>query len=104
MSKAYQGMAVLRKLKDITLENSLLTIYNSFTCPHLDYVHINYHQANNGSFCQKIQFIKYQAALAIIGAIHGTSQTKLYNEFRKRVNETQAMIQVSLLFFQNTIE
>ena len=32
------------------------------------------------NFCEKIESIQYQAALAITGAIHGTSQTKLYKE------------------------
>ena len=35
---------------------------------------------NTTSLCQKIESILYQAALAITGAIHETSQTKLYNE------------------------
>ena len=80
MSKAYKGIAVLRKLQNIIPRNSLLTIYKSFIRPHLDYGDIIYHQPNNGSFCQKIESIQYQAALAITGAIHGTSQTKLYKE------------------------
>ena len=79
-SKAYKGIAVLRKLQNIIPRNSLLTIYKSFIRPHLDYGDIIYHQPNNGSLCQKIESIQYQAALAITGAIHGTSQTKLYNE------------------------
>ena len=80
MSKAYKGMAALRKLQNIIPRNSLLTIYKSFIRPHLDYGDIIYHQPNNGSFCQKIESIQYQAALAITGAIHGTSQAKLYKE------------------------
>ena len=80
MSKAYKGIAVLRKLQNIMLRNSLLTIYKSFICPHLDYGDIVYRQPNNVRLCQKIESIQYQAALAITGAIHETSQTKLYNE------------------------
>ena len=80
MSKAYKGIAVLRKLQKIIPRNSLLTMYKSFIRPDLDYCDIIYHQPNNGSFCQKIESIQYQAALAITGAIHGTSQTKLYKE------------------------
>ena len=80
MSKAYKGIAVLRKLQNIIPRNSLLTIYKSFIRPHLDYGDIIYHQPNNGSLCQKIESIQYQAALAITGAIHGTSLTKLYNK------------------------
>ena len=79
MSKAYKGKDVLRKLQNIIPRNSLLTIYKSFICPHLDYGDI-YHQPNTGSFCQKIESIQYQAALAITGAVHGASQTKLFNE------------------------
>ena len=96
MSKAYKGIAARRKLQNIIPRNSLLTIYKSFIRPHLDYGDIVYHPPNNRSFCQKIESIQYQAALAITGAIRGTS--------RNRVNETQAMVQASLLFFQNTIE
>ena len=78
--KAYKGIVVLRKLQNTILRNSLLTIYKSFIRPHLDYGGITYHQPNNGSFCQKIESIQYQAALEITSAIHGTSLTKLYNE------------------------
>ena len=34
----------------------------------------------NDSFCSKIESIQYNAALAITGAIQGTSQTKLYRK------------------------
>ena len=80
MSKAYKGIAALRKLQNIIPRNSLLTIYKSFIRPLLDYGDIIYHQPNNGSFCQKIESIQYQAAQAIPGTIHETSQTKLYKE------------------------
>ena len=80
MSKAYKGIAALRKLQNIVPRNSLLTIYKSFIRPHLDYGVIIYDQPNNGSFCRKIKSIQYQAALAITGARHGTSVTKLYKE------------------------
>ena len=80
MSKAYKGIAALRKLQNIIPRNSLLTIYKSFIRPHLDYDDIIYHQLNNGSFCQKIESVQYQAAIATTGAIYGTSQTKLCKE------------------------
>ena len=72
----------MRKLQNIIPENYIQTIHISFILPppHLDDGDINYHQPKNRSFCQKIEFIQYQAALAITGVIHGTSQTNLYNE------------------------
>ena len=53
-----------------------------FVRPHLDYGDIIYDQSNNKSFCNKIQYkrVQYNAALAITGAIRGTSQAKLYHE------------------------
>ena len=51
-----------------------------FIRPHFDYCDVIYDQPNNESFCSKIEQIQYNAALAITGAIRGTSQTKLYSE------------------------
>ena len=79
MTKACKGIAVLRKLQNITPRNSLLTIHELFIRPHLG--DVIYQQPNNGSLCQKIESIQYQSALAISGATHGISQKKtLYNE------------------------
>ena len=35
---------------------------------------------HNETFCSKLESVQFNAALAITGAIHGTSQTKLYVE------------------------
>ena len=35
MSKAYKGIAILRKLQNIIARNCVLTIYKSFICPPL---------------------------------------------------------------------
>ena len=60
--------------------NSLITIYKSFIRPHLDYGAIIFDQPENESFCKKIESVQYNAALAITGAIQGTSREKLYKE------------------------
>ena len=59
---------------------SLIAIYKSFIRPHLDYSDIIYDQPNNQRFCNLIERVQYNAALAITGAIKGTSQLKIYNE------------------------
>ena len=51
-----------------------MTIYKSFIRPHLDYGDVTYDQAYNASFQQKVESIQYNAALAIRGAIIGTSK------------------------------
>ena len=80
MSKAMKGIGIIKKLSKVLPRHSLVTIYKSFVRPHLDYGDIIYDQPNNESFNQKIERIQYTAALAITGAIRGTSQKKLYDE------------------------
>ena len=60
--------------------SSLLTIYKSFVRPHLDYGDVIYDQPNNSSLSDKVESVQYNAVLAIIGAIGGTSKEKLYLE------------------------
>ena len=60
--------------------DTLLTICKSFVRPCLDCGEIIYDQPQNESFCNKLESIQYNAALAITGAIQRTSKTKLYKE------------------------
>ena len=60
--------------------SSLLTIYKSFVWPLLDYDDGIYDQRNNSSLSDKIESVQYNAALALTGAIRGTSKEKLYQE------------------------
>ena len=46
----------------------------------IDYGDITYDQPNKQSFSNKIEVVQYNAALAIINAIKGTSRTKLHKE------------------------
>ena len=48
--------------------------------PLIDYGDIIYDQPNNESFCEKLESVQYKAALAITGAIQGTSRDKIYQE------------------------
>ena len=77
MTKAMKGIGVIKLLSKILPRHSLLRIYKSFVRPHLAYGYILYDQPNNKCFCLKIEAVQYNAALAITGAIKGTSQIKL---------------------------
>ena len=81
ISKVYRGIGIIKKLQSKLPRNALLTIYKSFIRPHLDYGDIVYDQPTNDSFCKNLESAQYNAALAITGAIKGTSQVKLYKEF-----------------------
>ena len=80
ISKAYRGTGIIKKLQSKVPRNVLLTIYKSSIRPHLDYGDTVFDQPTNDSFCKKLESVQYNAALAITGAIKGTSQVKLYKE------------------------
>ena len=46
----------------------------------IDYGETIYDQPQNESFCEKLESVQYKAALAITGAIQGTSRDKVYQE------------------------
>ena len=52
----------------------------SFFRPHLDYEDVIYDRAFNESFQNKLESVQYNTALAITGAIRGSSREKLYEE------------------------
>ena len=55
-------------------------LYKYFIRLPVDYGDIIYDQAYNLSFHQKLESIQYNAALALTGAIRGSSGEKLYQE------------------------
>ena len=79
IKKATKGVNVIRKT-NLLPRSFLLTIYKSFIRPHLDYGDVIYNQSNNPRLPDKIESVQYNAALAITGAIRGTSKEKLYQE------------------------
>ena len=80
LSKVYKGIGLLRNLSNKLPRQVLVTIYKAFIRPHLDYGDIVYDKPNNETFINKIEKAQYEAALAITGAIRGTSREKLYTE------------------------
>ena len=80
ISKVNKGISVIKKLRHTLPRKSLITIYKVFLRPLIDYGDIIYDQPNDDSFCEKLESIQYKAALAITGAIQGTSRDKIYKE------------------------
>ena len=96
-SKINKATGLLRKLHNTLPRLSLLTIYKSFIRPHLDYVEIIYDQAYTASFHQKIESVQYNSALAITGAIRGTSKEKLYDELGLETLGKKKLVQETVL-------
>ena len=62
------------------VQHNFQTVYKSFYRPHLDCGEIIYDQTFNMLFQQKMETIQYNAALAITGAIRGSSRERLHQE------------------------
>ena len=80
-SKVNKTIRIIRKLQNVLPLSALLTIHKSFIRSHLDYRDIIYDKAFNESFHAKLESLQYNAALAITGAIRGSSTEKNYEEF-----------------------
>ena len=78
IKKATVGVNLMRKRNLFLPCSSLLTVYKCFIRPHLDYGDVIYDQQNLSSLTNKIESVQYNAALAITGAIRGTSKEKFY--------------------------
>ena len=79
-TKVNKSVGIIRKLQNLLPRSALLTVYKSFIRPLLDYGDIIYYKAFNESFHEKLESLQYNAALAITGAIKGSSTEKLYVE------------------------
>ena len=73
ITKVNKTIALLRKLQYILPRGALLIISNSFVRPHLGCGDVIYDQSYNNSFHLKIESLQFNAALAITGAIRGSS-------------------------------
>ena len=80
IKKCNKLIGLMKRLSINLPRNALLTIYKSFVRPHLDYGNILYDNPNNKNFQSKLEKGKYNACLAVTGAIKGTSRERLYNE------------------------
>ena len=78
-NKVNKTIGLHRKLQGTLPRITLATIFKSIIRRHLDYGDITYDRAYNTSFHQNIT-IHYNAALAITGAVRGTSREKIYQE------------------------
>ena len=75
-----RGVAVIKKLRYSLPRKSLIIIYKALLRPLLDYGDIIYDRPHNESVCEKLEPVQHKVALAITGAIQGTSCKKIYQE------------------------
>ena len=98
--KTRKIIGLIRKLQPVIPRAALLTIYKSFLRPHLDYGDVIYDRAFNESFQNKLESVQYNAALAITGAIRGSSREKLYQELGLESLKSRQWYRKLCLFFE----
>ena len=77
IKKDDKGINVIRKILLLLPHSSLLAIYKSFVRP-LDYGNVIYYQSNQFCLSNKVENAQQKTALAITGAIRGTSKENFY--------------------------
>ena len=91
LSKAKKNIGLLWNLHNILPRVPLLAICKSFVRSHLDYGDVVYDQSCNNNFRQKMESVQDNAALAIEGAIKGSSRKKSLPRIRSGILTTTAM-------------
>ena len=80
INKCNKSIGIMKKISLTLSRNNLLTIYKTFVRPILDYADIIYDKPLTESFKDKLEMVKYNAALVITSAIKGTSHDRIYRE------------------------
>ena len=80
LSKVNKSIGLLRKFQPGLPRSSLRTIYKAFIRSHFDYANVVYDQSYKSPFHEKLESIQCNAALAVTGAVRGSSSEQLYQE------------------------
>ena len=87
----------------LTLEEVVRPLVKNFLRPHLDYSDVLFDQAFNDCFLAKMESIQYNACLAIIGSIRGTSKEKIYQELGIKSFQLRRWYRKLCLFYKDLI-
>ena len=111
ISKARQGLGLMKHLKKWVKYNTLETIYKMYIRPHLDYGDMVYDTGevvrdtifplNNSSILLKrVESIQYEAARIVSGAWNKTCRVKLYENLGWESLQNRRMMRKLCLFYE----
>ena len=66
ISEVKKWIDIIRKLRNILPRNALRSIYKAFIRPNIDYCDFIYDQPHNKNFCNNLEKLQYNAALATL--------------------------------------
>ena len=99
-SRVNKAIGLLRKFQLILPRKSLVKIYKSFIRLDLGYRGVIYDRASNELFHQNLESLQYSAAIAITGAIRGTSSEKLLQEIGLETLTSRRRLRKLCLFYK----
>ena len=100
LNKVKKTIDLRLKFQQIFPRQSLITIYKPFIWPHFDYGYIAYDQAFNESFYKNLESSQYNVAIAITGAIRGTSSEKIFQELSLESLKSRRWLRKLCLFYK----
>ena len=99
-NRVNKAIGLLRKSQLILRRKSLVRIYKSFVRLDLGYRDVIYDRASNELFHQNLESLQYSAAIAITGAIRGTSSEKLFQDLGKETRKLRRWLRKLCLFYK----
>ena len=90
--KVNRIIGIIHNLQHVLPRSALLTIYKSFSRPHLDYGDIIYNKAYNESFKSKLESIQCNAALAITDVMKGIFKRETLSKIRPRIPYYETLV------------
>ena len=88
-TKVNKTIGLLRKLQKKLPRPVLMTVYKAFVILHLYYGEVSYEEVYNETFRQKLEWIQYNACLALSGALKDTHREKALS------NKSPALITIT---------
>ena len=99
--QANRPIGLLRKFQPVLPRSSLLTIYKTFIPSLFENADVVYNQSYKSPFQEKLESIQYNAALAVISAIRGSSFEKLYQELGLEYLQNRRWFRKLFQFYKN---
>ena len=99
-NRVNKAIGLLRKSQLILRRKSLVRIYKSFVRLDLGYRDVIYDRASNELIHQNLESLQYSAAIAITGAIRGTSSEKLFQDLGKETRKLRRWLRKLCLFYK----
>ena len=100
LNKINKTIGLLCNLQILLPRATLITIYKAFVKPHIDYSDVLYDQAFNNTFHEKLEFIQYNACLALTETNRGTLKEKVYQELGLECLQVQRWHRKLCLFYK----